>query len=415
MSRLRTLAVVVAATLSLPVSAAAQVDSVTHWNKIIVDATQSGRAGPHSLLDIALAQAAVHDAVQVIDGDYQPYAYSAPGNPSAMRDAAVAAAANGVLLRIYSGNTAAEIAIRATVNAAYSAYLLAQSIPNTEPGLAIGDAAAQSLYDNHYRPILPVVQPPLTTGIGEWRTGGTFGFLYMATSTPFTLNRVDQFRPQPPPPLTSTRYLRDYDEVALIGNKTHHDNPDTDRARFWAGNFVVQWNETARQLAEAHVPDTGERARFFALLNLAAADAAMAIWDSKAFYNFWRPVTAIAEGDIDYHKKTAAIAGWEPLIATPPYPDYVSGANGLTGSFTGMLRLFFGTDNMTFTVKNPAMNVMDKERDYTTFSQAAQEVVDARVLLGIHFRFADEEGRRLGERVAHWTFQKYLRPVPGSR
>jgi hypothetical protein len=406
MSRLRTIAVVVA-TLSLPASAAAQVDAVTHWNTIIVNATQTGRAGPHSLLDIALAQAAVHDAVQVIDGKYQPYAYAAPANPSASRGAAVAAAAHRVLELLYPGQEAA-------LDLEYNTYVANNGLAGNA-GLAIGEAAGQALYDDHYRPILPVAQPPATTGIGEWRTAGNFGFYYMSVSTPFTLNRVDQFRPQPPPPMTSTRYLRDYDEVALIGNAAHHPNSDTDRARFWSGNFIVQWNESVRQLAEAHVPDTGERARLFALINLAAADAAMAVWDAKAFYNFWRPITAIAEGDLDPNHKTKTVPGWSSLIPSPPYPDYVSGANGLTGAFTGMLRLFFGTDSMTFTVKNPAMIIIDKERDYTSFSQAAQEVVDARVLLGIHFRFADEEGRRLGERVAHWTFQKFLRPVPGTK
>jgi hypothetical protein len=141
----------------------------------------------------------------------------------------------------------------------------------------------------------------------------------------------------------------------------------------------------------------------------------MAVGESKIFYNVWRPSTAIQFGDDDPNPRTAGDGGWAPLIANPPYPDYVSGANGLTGAFTGMLREFFGTDEITFSVKNPAANVIDKERHFTRCSQAAQEVVEARILLGIHFRFADEEARRLGERVAHWAFQKYLRPVPGNQ
>ena len=102
------------------------------------------------------------------------------------------------------------------------------------------------------------------------------------------------------------------------------------------------------------------------------------------------------------------------VVSDPAYPDYVSGANGLTGAFTGMLRDFFGTDDMAFTVKKTATKAIDKEREFTSFSQAAQEVVDARILLGIHFRSADEEARRLGERVSHWTFQKFLRRAPGQ-
>ena len=403
MTRARTLTLLA---LSLFVALPAYADSVTFWNNIIVNATQTGRPGPPSLLDIALAQAAVHDAVQVIDKKYRPYHYTATQNAAASRDAAVAAAAHRALVLLYPAQQAA-------FDAAYAAYVADHGLAG-DPGIAIGEAAAVAVHANAYR--APVALPANfgNTAVGQWRSTVPFGFLTLAFTEPLTMNRIDQFRPQPPPPLTSTRYARDYAEVAAVGSATAHPNPDTDRARFWSGNFFVQWNETLRQLAEAHVPDTGDRARLFALANLAAADAAIAIWDSKYFYNFWRPVTAIASGDVDGNAKTHVDAGWTTLFPTPPYPDYVSGANGITGAFTGLLRLFFDTDAMSFTVKNPAAVVLDHEREYTSFSQAAQEVVDARVLLGIHFRFADEEGRRLGERVAHWTFQKFLRPVPGQ-
>jgi hypothetical protein len=402
----RTLAVFVAA-FSLFTSVVAHADSVTFWNTVINNAAAAGRPGPAGLLDIALAHAAMHDAVQAIDGRYQPYHYSAPGNAAASRDAAVAAAAHRVLVLLYPGQQGA-------LDTSYNTYVADNSLAG-DPGLAIGEAAAASLHMHQYRPVLPVVPSFGNTAVGQWRSAVAMGFQYLAVSTPFTLNRVDQFRPQPPPPLTSTRYARDYAEVAELGSAIAHPKLTTDLARFWSGNFVVQWNETMRQLAEAHVPDTGDRARLFALANLAAADAAMAIWDSKVFYNFWRPISAIQAGDVDGNAKTDIDAGWTSLIAAPPYPDYVSGANGLTGAFTGLLRLFFNTDRMAFTVNNPALVIIDKERDYTSFSQAAQEVVDARVLLGIHFRFADEEGRRLGERIAHWAFHKFLRPVPGHQ
>ena len=418
MPRSRTLVgLVVGLCLSFTLAAPALADPVTHWNGITVTAVTTGRAGPPGLLDIALVQAAVHDAVQVIDGEFQPYHYADPTRRGVgSRAAAVAAASRGVLVRLYSAATPAHQGIRDTVNAAYATFLAANSIPSDDPGLDIGDDAAAAVYGAHYRPILSVTPYFGNDGVGQWRSTTALGFHYLAISTPFTLNRVDQFRPQPPPPLKSVIYARDYAEVALLGKASAHDPPndDTDRARFWAGNYVAQWNETVRQIADNHLDEVGDSARLFALANLAAADAAMAVWDSKVFYNFWRPVTAIPEGASDGNARTDPEAGWTPLIGTPPYPDYVSGANGLTGAFTGLLRLFFDTDAMSFSVKNPAANVVDKERDFTTFSQAAQEVVDARVLLGIHFRFADEEGRRLGERVAHWTIQKFLRPVPGS-
>jgi hypothetical protein len=400
-------AIVVGLCLTSVVTASA--DPVTHWNGIIVSAATTGRAGPPGLLDIALAHTAMHDAVQVIEGRYQPYHHDDPAKRGVgSKAAAVAAAARGVLVRLYPSQAG-------NIETQYEAFVTANGLTG-DPGLAIGEAAAKALYDDHYRPVLDVTPYFGNTGVGQWRSAVPLGFHYLAVSEPFILNRVDQFRPQPPPPLTSMTYARDYVEVAALGKASAHVPPtdDTDKARFWAGNYVAQWNETARQLADANVPAIGDSARMFALINLAAADAAMAVWDSKVFYNFWRPVTAIPEGASDRNARTDAEAGWTPLINTPPYPDYVSGANGLTGAFTGMLRLYFGTDAMIFSVKNPAANVVDKERDFTAFSQAAQEVVDARILLGIHFRFADEEARRLGERVAHWAFQKVLRPVPGQ-
>jgi len=418
MSRLRRLAVFVIGLCLTSSTVFAQAEPVTHWNAFTVSTVggPTARPGPPGLLDIALAQTAVFDAVQVIEGDFQPYHYSDPSRRGVgSTAAAVAAATRGVLVRIYSAPTLEHAAIRAAVEAEYADYLGDNSL-GMDPALDIGDDAAAALYADHYRPVLAVTPFFGNNGIGQWRSAVAMGFQHLAISTPFTLNRIDQFRPPPPPPMQSVAYAREYVEVAALGNASAHVPPtdNTDLARFWAGNYVAQWNETVRQLIDTQDLAIGDAARLAALANLAAADAAMAVWESKIFYNVWRPSTAIEFGDADPNPRTAAEAGWAPLIANPPYPDYVSGANGLTGAFTGMLREFFGTDAISFSVKNPAANVIDKERFFTTCSQAAQEVVDARVLLGIHFRFADDEARRLGERVSHWTFQKFLRPVPGS-
>jgi hypothetical protein len=391
--------------LSLSVAATVQAGPVSDWNAIAVSAVTVGRAGPPGLLDLALVHAAMHDAVQAIEGKFQPYHYAGSGSGSPA--AAAVAAAHRTLVLLYPGQAPA-------LDAAYAAYLGAHGLAG-DPGLAVGEAAAAAVHAAHYRPVLAI--PPYfgVAEIGEWRSPVPMGFLYLAYSTPFALNRIDQFRPPPPPPLGSMTYTRDYDEVKALGKNTAHPNPNSDVAWFWSVNFVAQWNETMRQLAGTQSLGVGDSARMFALTNIAAADAAMAVWDSKLFYNVWRPITAIQEGDHDGNPRTAGDGGWVSLINAPPYPDYVSGANGLTGAFTGMLRLFFNSDAMQYTVKTTSPNVIDNERDYTSFSQAAQEVVDARVLLGIHFRFADEEARRLGERVSHWTFQKFLRAAPGNQ
>jgi hypothetical protein len=369
-----------------------------------------GRGGPAGSLDIALVHVAIHDAVQAIEGRFQPYYYSDPtksgvGSP----EAAAAAAAHRMLVLLYPTQ-------QGRLDDYYGDYLLDNGL-NGDPGLEVGEAAAAALHTNHYRPVIQL--PPFFGGTnpGEWRSAVPMAFLYLSVSAPFTLNRISQFRPPPPPPLESAAYFREFEEVKTLGRNTAHPNMQTDLARFWSGNFFAQWNEVLRQVANATQLNVGDSARLFALANLTVADAAMAVWDSKRFYNFWRPSTAIQNGDDDPNASTAGDVTWAPLLADPPYPDYASGANAVTGAFTGLLRRYFGTDDMDFSVKTTSAQipVAERERFYTTFSQAAQEVVDARILLGIHFRFADSEGRRLGERVAHWTFQKFLRPAPGNK
>ena len=162
------------------------------------------------------------------------------------------------------------------------------------------------------------------------------------------------------------------------------------------------------------MPDIGDKARLLALVNLAAADALISCWDSKYHYSFWRPETAIREGDNDLNQRTVGDPNWLPFVTTPPYPDYSSGFNNLAGSFTGMLKLYFGTDEFDFSILSPTPGLTVNPRQYHRFSEAAQEVVEVRILQGIHFRFADEQARRQGRRVAHWVFMKSLRPVPGT-
>ena len=402
---------------SLGWAAPAQADAVSDWNAIAVRYVSTGdpnppvvpvgRAGPAGLLDLALVHAAVHDAVQAVQGRFEPYHYSDPtrlgvGSPVA----AVAAAAHRVLVLLYPAQ-------QGSLDSLYENYLLAHGLAG-DPGLGVGEAAAVALHTNHYRPSIPLnpffgVEAP-----GQWRSPVPMASRFLSVSDPFTLNRPSQFRPPPPPPLKSRRYAREFDEVKARGSSLAHPNADTDLARFWSVNFFAQWNEVLRQVADANVSDPGDSARLFALANIAAADAAIAVWDSKSFYNFWRPSSAIQNGANDGNMKTLGDVAWTPLLPDPPYPDYVSGANGVTGAFTEALRLFFGTDEMSFSVKTTHPLVANPERFFSRFSQAAEEVVEARILLGIHFRAADEQGRRLGNRVAGWVFRKALRPVPGS-
>lgn len=169
---------------------------------------------------------------------------------------------------------------------------------------------------------------------------------------------------------------------------------------------------TLRGIANANLTDVGDTARLFALVGVSSADSQISVYDAKYHYNFWRPVTAIREGDHDGNARTIGDPAWQPFLATPPYPEYHSGADLLAASITGILRLYFGSDELSLSVSSSAANLVVNPRHYTRLTQVEQETVDVRIYQGIHFRTADELGRFHGRRLAHWTFMKFLRPLP---
>ena len=161
--------------------------------------------------------------------------------------------------------------------------------------------------------------------------------------------------------------------------------------------------------------DIGDQARLFALLSLSSADAAISCWETKFHYSFWRPEPAIHEGDNDGNAFTVGDPGWRPFTVSPPYPDHSSGANNLAASITGTLANFFGTDEFEFSItSSPPITtppLLVNPRPYHRFSDASLDVVDVRIYQGLHFRFADEQARRQGLRVANWVFKNALEPV----
>ncbi|MCA1626934.1 MAG: vanadium-dependent haloperoxidase, partial [Acidobacteria bacterium] len=226
--------------------------------------------------------------------------------------------------------------------------------------------------------------------------------------------RPSQFRAAPPPALTSRRYARDYNEVKAVGalNNSSRTPEQTDLAHFFAGNTLVIWNRALRDIAVAHVDNVADSARLFALADLAIADALITSWNDKTHYVFWRPITAIREGDNDGNPRTAGDPDWLSLVINPPYPDYTSGAVNFATATTRTLEHFFGTDHMTFSVTTTNLGpTVEDTRTYRRFSHAAQDVVDARVYSGIHFRFADEAAQKQGRQVADWAFRNFMRPL----
>jgi hypothetical protein len=236
---------------------------------------------------------------------------------------------------------------------------------------------------------------------------------WLAQVQPFALTNPSQFRVGPPPSLNSELYARDYNQVKDLGSLTSSKRTpeQPDLAYFWSGNYLVVWNGVLRSIAGAQKLTIGRSARLFALANMAMADAAITAWDTKLYYVFWRPKTAIQNGDNDGNSKTDGDLAWQPLIANPPYPEYTSGANNVTGAITRILRSFFGTNEMTFPVTTTALQAIQQTRIDGHFTDAADDVVIARIYEGIHFSFSDSLARKQGEAVARWVFKRFLRPV----
>jgi hypothetical protein len=404
--------------------ATARADAVTDWNDIAIQtisAATPARPAPVAFLDMAIVQAAVYDAVQAIDRRFKPYHVEIPG-ASGSPEAAVAKAAHDILVNLFPAQTM-------SLDARYAQYLLNHGLAPNDPGVAVGEIAARGIIDlraNDGR--FPPNQVPFTGGTdpGDWRPTESFigtppappSFAPMLTPwvanvTPFTLKSGDQWRAKAPPALTSREYTRDYNEVKAMGERFSitRTPEQTDFAIFWAANYTALWNRVVRELAAARVHNIGDSARLFALVNMSMADAIITAWDTKVAYNFWRPITAIRLGDDDTNPRTIGDPNWQPLINTPNYPDYTSGANNVTGAATRSLALFFGTDEMTFIVTTTNAAAIQQTRTYNRFSDAADDVVTARVFEGIHFRFADAEARKQGRHVAQWAFGHFLKPL----
>ncbi|HEX5213872.1 MAG TPA: vanadium-dependent haloperoxidase [Vicinamibacterales bacterium] len=394
------------ATLTLVAPAAAYADVVTTWNTTIMACTTAGRPGAPGLVDVALAHGAMHDAVQAIQGRFEAYRYRNPAQFGiGSVNAAAAAAAYGVLSGLYGAG-----------HACLAGVPLPSTTYGMDPGLNAGTAAAQAFLQIQ-RPSFTTPEDPYLggNGPGEWRiTPGVAAAanIYMGLSKPFTLMTARQFRPEPPPPMTSEHYRRDYDEVRLLGRLTNSTRTaaQTDLARFW-GNIGAQLFEGVRSAALANVSNVGDSARLFALAAYAAADSQFSVYETKYFYRFWRPYTAIRFADTDGNPNTDVDATWLPFLQTPAYPDHSSGANCLTAAVTTVLQQFFDRDDVTFTVSSPVAGLLTNPRAYTKLSDVQKDMVEVRIYQGIHFRFADEDGRQQGVRIGHWTFQKFLRPL----
>jgi hypothetical protein len=405
---------------SIVVAGPARADTVTEWNQIASDALiRDGGQGAVSSVHLAMIHGAIYDAVNAIEGGYEPYLTEPPARRWYSQEAAAATAAYRVLVDSRPPLVAAaqQPALAARLKPLYDATLAAIPAGGAKDGgIATGDAAADAMiaartndgrfgpfrftvgsHPGEWRPVLPeFVNDP-----GAW----------LKDVKPFLVADSSQFRSLPPNPLTSDEYAEDFNEVKTIGarDSTTRTPDQTMAAQFWGtANAAGTWSAIARSIAVARHGSIADNARLFAMLYLTSADALITTWVDKARYSYWRPITAIREAGDDGNAKTKPDAAWLPLVATPPYPDHPSGLSALGGALVRTLQTFYGTDEATFGATNAAITPVT--RNYTRFSQAIAEIVDARVWSGIHFRIADEQGAAIGEAVARWREKHFFEP-----
>jgi hypothetical protein len=428
--------VLVTASLASPVSADAPTSYVREWNAHALNAIfNAGESPPPPILPgvppgagqppyvgvlhMAMVQGAVYDAVNAIAGGYRPYLRatgSAP--PTASQDAAVVTAAYEVLVAATLHLPAATTAWIETEHTASMAEIEAVTDDDDlAAGVAAGHAAAVAMLgaratDGRF-PTTAFFHPEGTRA-GQWRRTGPLPdqFAWVGNVTPFMLRRPSQLRTEGPPSLSSRKYAREYREVKVFGALTgsRRTQAQTDVANFYVPNPIEIFNRTFRTVADDEGLSTADEARLFGMLNLAAADSLISCWNDKSFWHFWRPITAIQNGDADRNRRTHGDADWAPLLATPPYPDHPSGYNCASSSMMRTASLFFGTNKFDFRVtRNAAMAT--PFRDYARFTDVVRDTIDARVYLGIHFRTADVQGAWIGKKVAQWLERHYFQPM----
>ena len=423
MRRVHTPATLVALLVCSPISARA--DVVLDWNAIAVSTLVSQGQSPFAQARfLAITQLAVFEAVNAVTGDYKPYLGTVVAPAGASADAAAIAAAYQVLKSYFP--------LAPDLDAAYSASLAV--IPNgtgKSGGVATGQAAAAQMIalrlGDGSSP--PQFYLPTSTDPGVWQltpscpaAGGIYFQWQDVTpfgvpSAPGSQAWIAQFVPGPPPALTSNRYARDYNEVKRVGNVssdlTERPQDRADVARFYAASspsFV--FNLAARQVAAAEGSSLAENARTLALLNIASNDSLVAAFWMKYHYLLWRPETAIFDGDLDGNPKTAADPTFAPYILTPCFPSYPSNHGSASNGAAEILTRVYGAGGHTITMANSAVPGLTFH--YTRFNQITDDISDARVYGGIHFRFDQEAGSDLGRDIGTYVYKHNLRRAKHS-
>jgi hypothetical protein len=430
-------------------------DVVLEWNAIALNALKNDsylgadakQAGPtRASRALAMVQGAVFDAVNSITSSYTPYLIAVPTSHSASITAAVAQAAHDVLVELFPDYVS-------TLNADLAADLATVHSPTRRTeGVRVGAAVAANMMAVRSNDNADVTMPYTPgSGPGQWQpdplhpdqvpVGPLWGDVKM-----FCMADPEDLHVPPPPALTSQQYTDAFNEVKNYGGDgvttpTLRTAEQTQIAIFWGydGSPGLStpprlYNQIAEVLAAQQHNTVVQNARFFALVNLAMADAAIMCWDAKFDYNFWRPVTGVRQADTDGNPDTTADANWTPLGApadngggtnfTPPFPSYASGHATFGGALFETMKDFFGRDGIHFTIGSDEFNGVTRDqngivrpvvfRSYTSFSQAMEENGQSRIYLGIHWSFDKVQGIAQGQAIADYVFGHFLLPAPGG-
>ncbi|MGM9490372.1 vanadium-dependent haloperoxidase [Ideonella sp. YS5] len=370
----------------------ARADAITDWNQRSAQVIAEARMGtPPAVRVMALVQTAAYEAAR--DAARSP-------DPSAQAiDVAIAAAHRSAFLQLLPAQ-------RATIDTAFQAALA--QIPDDallSQQLAVGEKAAQRVLAERaddmprtpdtYRPHASpgAYVPTAIPAVAQW-----------PQRKPWLLKRTDQFRPAPPPALTSERWASDFNEVKALGRR---DSPQrsaeqTEIGRFWDYSLPAVYHGVVRSVALQPGRDVLANARLFATASQAMDDALMAVFDAKYQYNWWRPITAIRNGDVDGHGGTERDAGWTPLIDTPMHPEYPCAHCTLAAAVGAVLHAQAGPAPLPV-LSTTSPTAKDAMRSWNSVEAFTQEVAQARIVAGVHYRFSTEAGQVLGQRVGEWA------------
>ena len=405
----------------LPASATAQDTNpavVIEWNEIALS-TAPASAGPMVVRYYTIMHIAMFDAVNSIQRRYTPFHSDVPASSGASSEAAAAQAAHDVLVALIPG-----AGPKATFDAALNARLATIPKGRAAQGVAIGKAAAARVLEwrandgifittsppSYVLPLIPGLWQPAPTGPA---------FTHLPNATPFTMDSITQFAVPRHPELDSARYAADYEEVRLIGsvNSGTRTATQTETAKLWAAlditttNLMRVWNNVVRDMTLSRNLSLLDSARLYAFANATINDSLLNTFTGKFSYGLWRPRTAIRRGDEDFNAGTVQDAAWSPLLGTPPYPTYPGNMAGVGACAANALALGLGRDDISFSVTwDPTPGNGPYVRQYSSFSELAQEEADSRIYGGIHFRFDNEASRDACDKLVPHAYSKFMVP-----